>query len=93
MLSGSSSFMATYCCDFIPMGGSAEERIAAPSAGGLGLGNRDMRAGLTVLLVTAAALAAERPTENIGSLESEAGSGIAPRGVVMGPEWETKPPG
>ena len=48
--------MATYCSDsifaanFAPMGGRAEDRITAPDAGGLWLGNSDGRAEPIALL-------------------------------------------
>ena len=75
------------------MGGKAEDRMTAPSAGGLRLGSNAGRAGAPVLETTvvpvaaaaAAVLVADCPMENSGSAARDAVSGIAPRGVAMRP--------
>ena len=95
MLSESSSFIATYCCDLIlraslaPIGGSADDSTTTPSSASLGAGNSAETMGAMVLadsvVVAAALLEADWLNENNGSAGSEAGGGITPSGVAVGP--------
>jgi len=77
------------------MGGNADDKMTAPSTGGLGLGSNDIRADDTAAkedtAVTAAVvlLVEERVVENSGSLASDAEGGIDPRGDAMGPAGES----
>ena len=95
MLSASSSFIATNCPDllllanFAPIGGSAEERITAPSAAGLRL-EQDGLALKAVAVVPAVAVAATVAAaaddgENTASPASADDDGMTPRPGVAVP--------
>ena len=98
MLSASSSFIATNCPDlillanFAPIGGSAEERITAPSAAGLRL-EQDGLALKTVVAVAVAPAVAVATTvaaaadngENTASPASADDDGMTPRPGVAVP--------
>ena len=96
MLSESSSFMATYCCDLIfcvslaLIGGRADERTTAPSPGVLGVGSSAARAGEVKLaevaiVVEVDAIAPLVVGANAGSPAREAGCGKTPKGVDATP--------
>ena len=99
MLSASSSFIATNCwvlillASFAPIGGSADDRMTAPSTGGFGPGGSIRLAALAELLISAEAavvlvMVAVVPGGNTASPARAEGDGKVPRGTVAVPNTE-----
>ena len=86
--------MATYCCDlifcasFAPIGGRADERTTAPSAGALGTGSSAASAGAAAVAVVVDVRARVALGANTGSPARDAAGGKTPRGVDAAPVGE-----
>ena len=89
--------MATYCCDlifcasFAPIGGRADERTTAPSAGALGTGSSTASAGAAELAAVAVVVDVRDRVAlgaNTGSPARDAAGGKTPKGVDAAPVGE-----